>query len=191
MNNKMEIYTDLLNQLRKSYTGILDKLEKTYIAKNSDYGDSVGDTYEKFGEVSFLIRITDKYNRINNLIDSEAQVTDEKLEDTILDMANYCLLWLVEMENKRMNIEKLQVTNKPSNDDKVSDEIVKMIQDNLNDLSEDEFDSLLVVLDIMGADYQLITKEIKDKTGRVNLIMNVAYLITLQQAICAVKYCKE
>ena len=81
---------------------IVDHMSDTYRAKNSDYGDSVGDTYNKFGDISFLVRISDKYNRLLSLTNNEQnqQVQDEKLEDTILDMANYCILWLIERQLK-------------------------------------------------------------------------------------------
>lgn len=85
------------------YEYILNHLEETYKAKNNDYGNSVADTYDKFGCVSFLVRITDKYNRLMTLCDPNApeqKVKDEKIDDTILDLANYCLLWLVEREYK-------------------------------------------------------------------------------------------
>lgn len=84
------------------YQYILNNLEETYKAKNNDYGNSVADTYEKFGDLSFLVRITDKYNRLLTLCNpnNEQKVKDEKIDDTILDLANYCLLWLVEKEYK-------------------------------------------------------------------------------------------
>lgn len=87
------------------FNEILEELRKTYEAKNADYGDSVGDTYKKFGDVSFLTRITDKYNRILSLSDRGecGQVKDESLNDTILDMANYCILWLVERKANKNN----------------------------------------------------------------------------------------
>lgn len=84
------------------YNSIIENMSKTYESKNADYGDSVGDTYNKFGDVSFLTRITDKYNRILSLSDKGecGEVKDEKLDDTILDLANYCVLWLVERNYK-------------------------------------------------------------------------------------------
>ena len=87
------------------YNAIITDLAETYEAKNADYGDSVGDTYKKFGDVSFLTRITDKYNRILSLADKGecGAVRDESMDDTILDMANYCILWLVE---RRLKNEK-------------------------------------------------------------------------------------
>lgn len=87
---------------KELYNSIISQMSKTYEAKNADYGDSVGDTYNKFGDVSFLTRITDKYNRILSLSDKGecGEVKDESLDDTILDLANYCVLWLVERECK-------------------------------------------------------------------------------------------
>lgn len=84
------------------YKYIINNLEETYKAKNNDYGNSVADTYKKFGDISFLVRITDKYNRLLTLCNpnNEQKVKDEKIDDTILDLANYCLLWLVEREYK-------------------------------------------------------------------------------------------
>lgn len=85
------------------YEYILNNLEETYRAKNNDYGNSVADTYDKFGCVSFLVRITDEYNKLMTLCNPNApeqRVKDEKIDDTILDLANYCLLWLVEREYK-------------------------------------------------------------------------------------------
>lgn len=84
------------------YKYIINNLEETYKNKNNDYGNSVADTYQKFGDLSFLVRITDKYNRLLTLCNpnNEQKVKDEKIDDTILDLANYCLLWLVEREYK-------------------------------------------------------------------------------------------
>lgn len=87
------------------YEHILNNLGATYNDKNHDYGDSVGGTYSKYGDISFLVRITDKFNRIQTLVagDNDIKVKDEKIDDTILDLANYCILWLVEREYKATN----------------------------------------------------------------------------------------
>ena len=83
------------------YQYLLNNLEETYKAKNNDYGNSFADTYEKFGCVSFLVRITDEYNKLLTLCDPNIpEQRVKKIDDTILDLANSCLLWLVEREYK-------------------------------------------------------------------------------------------
>ena len=92
------------NKIRK-YDNIMKELRAIYVAKNNDYGSSVTDTYNKFGDVSFMVRITDKINRATTLLsNNNRQVQDEKLEDTIKDMVNYGILWLIEREE---NVEKI------------------------------------------------------------------------------------
>jgi hypothetical protein len=92
------------NKINK-YDNIVKELKGIYVAKNSDYGSSVSDTYNKFGDVSFMVRITDKINRATTLLqNNDRKVHDEKIEDTIKDMINYGILWLIEREE---NIDKI------------------------------------------------------------------------------------
>lgn len=51
-------------------------------------------------EAGILVRITDKITRISNLISSENQVADEKITDTLLDLANYALILRIYIETK-------------------------------------------------------------------------------------------
>ena len=81
------------------YTEILGDMRQTYVAKNKDYGDSFGISIEKYGLISALTRISDKFNRIESLIlKDDRQVLDEKLEDTLLDLANYCIMTVIELK---------------------------------------------------------------------------------------------
>ena len=79
---------------------ICNQLNKIYEKKNHDYGDSFGNTYEKLGIISAVTRITDKYNRLCSLATKEAEVEDETIEDTLMDMANYCIMTLIEREKE-------------------------------------------------------------------------------------------
>lgn len=77
---------------------ICQKLNQVYKAKNYDYGDSFGDTYKKLGIISAVTRLSDKMNRLMSLaVSHDAQVKDEKIEDTLLDMANYAIMTLIEL----------------------------------------------------------------------------------------------
>ena len=83
----------------KQHQKILDNLHTIYIAKNHDYGDSVHDTYKKYGLTSFLVRIEDKLNRVRTLNqNTDIQVPTEKIEDTLLDLANYAILAVIELQ---------------------------------------------------------------------------------------------
>lgn len=77
---------------------ICQKLNAVYKAKNHDYGDSFGNTYKKLGVISAVTRLSDKMNRLMSLaVKHNARVKDEKIEDTLLDMANYAIMTLIEL----------------------------------------------------------------------------------------------
>lgn len=77
----------------------------TYRKKNADYGNAFEKSMDEDGILVAKIRIGDKIRRINSLIknNGEGQVKDEKLEDTYLDLANYCvmtILWIRKQQSK-------------------------------------------------------------------------------------------
>ena len=90
-----------MNKIEK-HKELLDNLHNLYIAKNHDYGDSVHDTYEKYGLTSFLVRMEDKLNRVRTLNKNinNIQVPTEKIEDTLLDLANYAILAILELKEE-------------------------------------------------------------------------------------------
>lgn len=94
---------------------ICKELNETYKKKNADYGDSVGELYAKLGDITLLTRISDKYNRLMNLLDpkKEGEVNYESVDDTILDMANYCIIWLMErrLKNSKCIMDKINQSN--------------------------------------------------------------------------------
>ena len=72
-----------------------DKLAGTLYSKNQAYGDSFTESVDKFGKTVIAVRLSDKFNRVCNLIKrDELKENDESLEDTLLDMAGYAILGL-------------------------------------------------------------------------------------------------
>lgn len=71
---------------------IINNIHTMYKDKNEDYGDSFDKSLDKFGLLSSLIRLTDKMNRFEQLIDGKSKVTSESIDDTLLDMANYAIM---------------------------------------------------------------------------------------------------
>ena len=86
---------------KKRYKDFMKKMEETYNIKQQKYGDSFGATYEMFGITSAASRITDKYNRFIQLAKGEEETEDESIIDTLLDMANYCIMTAVEIQLQR------------------------------------------------------------------------------------------
>ena len=80
----------------------LESMKDLYLKKNHDYGDSVSKTFDEYGLVSFLVRMDDKMNRIKTLNKiQDTAVREEKIEDTLLDLANYAILALTEIEFRK------------------------------------------------------------------------------------------
>lgn len=77
-------------------------LHETYVRKNNDYGDSFSEMFKELGIITAVTRIGDKYNRIKNLVkNGEQMVKDESVTDTLLDMANYCIMTVIELRDKK------------------------------------------------------------------------------------------
>ena len=167
------------------YQYIISNLEDTYKRKNNDYGNSVGDTYEKFGDISFLTRITDKYNRILSLSDKgeTGEVKDEALEDTILDLANYCLLWLVEREYSKQSasLKKdvvLQTKNPASNNTEVNAYLTQKVNQILSELDTDQLKAILNIMGAKDIKYHMETQYINGNHVKMVLVVDDLYPLT-------------
>ena len=108
MNETNALYTPY----EQKYMDIINKLKETFLKKNHDYGSSVKKNYDKFeaygkneGLKYVFGRIAEKHDRLENLIygDHTNQVTDESVEDTLLDMANYAILAAVSIQEHKTN----------------------------------------------------------------------------------------
>lgn len=76
-------------------------LNNLYAKKNHDYGDSFHQTFVEEGMAMPRIRLGDKFNRFKTLsrkLDAQ-RVSDESLKDTLLDLANYAIMTVLEMED--------------------------------------------------------------------------------------------
>nr|DAX75159.1 MAG TPA: Nucleotide modification associated domain 1 [Caudoviricetes sp.] len=77
---------------------LMREILKTYRDKNADYGDSFSKSYKEFGLVAPVVRMSDKMERIKALSKADAKVKDESIRDTLLDLANYAIMTVVEMD---------------------------------------------------------------------------------------------
>lgn len=87
-----------MNRLER-HAMICDELKDLYKRKNADYGDSFHKTFIEEGMAMPRIRLSDKLERFKRLTkNKERLVVDESIRDTLIDLANYAIMTIVEME---------------------------------------------------------------------------------------------
>lgn len=105
-------------QYLEEFKKVTDLMLAITTAKNQDYSwkDAV-DAFANFKVVEefwisvehwFLTRMLDKIKRVSNLVNQEAAVADEKITDTLLDLANYSLLFLLYLRSKDEDKQQIQ-----------------------------------------------------------------------------------
>ena len=78
---------------------ICTEINELYAKKNHDYGDSFHQTFVEEGMAMARIRLGDKFNRFKTLYrGNEQKVNDESIRDTLIDLANYAIMTVLEME---------------------------------------------------------------------------------------------
>ena len=86
----------------KEFLSICREMADLYDAKNWDYGDSFGKSFEEWGMTMPCIRLKDKLNRLCSLTKNSSQrVQDESIEDTLKDLATYSLMTLIELRREK------------------------------------------------------------------------------------------
>lgn len=126
----------------KQHESLLRQIHDTYIKKNHDYGDSFSRSFKKYGLVAAMVRMEDKWNRLDNMASgAEQKVADETIRDTLLDLAGYCVMTIMELD-KQKNIENQKafeeqvrniyasgnvITGVLSKEDNVSDDDEKVV----------------------------------------------------------------
>ena len=89
---------DRFEDITKSMSSIFRK-------KNHDYGNSFEQSLNEEGLAASRIRMGDKWNRFKQLSKGvQAQVNDESLRDTLIDMANYAIMTVMWLDKQNGNI---------------------------------------------------------------------------------------
>ena len=84
----------------EQFRAIAEDIAVVYEKKDRAYGNSFGETFQKLGIVSAVTRISDKFNRLCNLVtNADVDNLGESIEDTLRDMAAYCIMTLMALKN--------------------------------------------------------------------------------------------
>lgn len=122
-----------MNQIEE-HKKLVDFVHDIYVRKNHDYGDSFGRSFKKYGIIAALVRMEDKWNRLENLAGGTKQkVSDESIRDTCLDLANYCLMTVMELDkNKSVENQRAyeeQVKSETAQDHIICDDFVNEVHE--------------------------------------------------------------
>ena len=93
-----EAYIYSLSKVQR-HAEICKEINNLYERKNHDYGDSFHQTFVEEGMAMARIRLGDKFSRFKTLSrGGEQKVNDESIRDTLIDLANYAVMTVLEME---------------------------------------------------------------------------------------------
>lgn len=81
-----------------SFADILKEMQELYNKKNADYGNSFSETIQEFGFTPAIARINDKFKRVKKMVKDEKMLVNESMRDNLMDIANYCVLTIIELD---------------------------------------------------------------------------------------------
>ena len=85
------------------FAKVVKQMTELYAEKNHDYGNSFDKGMQVIGLPYGVGRLYDKMNRIINLMNSEAEVKNETMEDTVLDLACYAVMLYKFITNNKIS----------------------------------------------------------------------------------------
>ncbi len=126
-------------------------------SKNADYTGATSNPFANFERVSglypfittemgFLTRMTDKMSRIGSFVEAgQLQVKDESVEDTLLDLAIYCKLFLGYIRSKSLQEvacidEKtgaVEYVTRHTDDPKITKTMYRVVNDYTGEIRDD------------------------------------------------------
>ncbi|MDD3037943.1 nucleotide modification associated domain-containing protein [Bacteroides sp.] len=88
--------------LTKTFYSATTRMAELFQRKNQDYGDSFFKLLDEDGLLVVYMRISEMINRYCVLLDNEgrAEVKSESIVDTLIDMANYCVMTIMWIEDQ-------------------------------------------------------------------------------------------
>ena len=78
-----------------------EEIAKAYVEKNTRYNNSFGRQFQKKGLSTTVLRIEDKFSRLETLAENpEDDGGDETIVDTLRDLANYSIMTIMELQKQ-------------------------------------------------------------------------------------------
>ena len=88
----------------EKFISITNEMKNVYEIKNKNYVNSFSEQFKEYGLTSVCIRLDDKIRRLKSLNNQtkngSVDVDDESVRDTLLDLANYSILAMIELDRE-------------------------------------------------------------------------------------------
>ena len=92
-----------IDRKNERFQQICEYINTLHACKAHDYGDSFGKQWREFGILYAVIRMSDKLNRIRQLAQEAQQVDDGSMIDTLVGLASYAIMSIIELVNDQGN----------------------------------------------------------------------------------------
>ena len=85
--------------MKEKIDGVMMEMFDILSKKSNDYGNS----WRELGLKGLFCQMHSKYYRLKNLIwlNTEAKVKEESIRDTLIDLANYCVLSVMMLDEQK------------------------------------------------------------------------------------------
>lgn len=84
-----------------AFRNITNGMYDTFKAKNHDYGNSFSELFKECGMTYAYGHLSEKLKRVKSLMSDEAKVKGESMKDSLLDLANYAILTIMELDKTK------------------------------------------------------------------------------------------
>lgn len=95
-------FTRLFPKKFIAFRDITNGMYDTFKAKNHDYGNSFAELFKECGMTYAYGHLSEKLKRVKSLMSDEAKVKGESMRDSLLDLANYAILTIMELDKTSM-----------------------------------------------------------------------------------------
>ncbi|MGM0410096.1 MAG: nucleotide modification associated domain-containing protein [Bacillota bacterium] len=104
-------YSFMINKYDYKFYQLSNELTNIYDIKNSDYNNSSEFQLMYSGVYSFKTTIEHKILRLRSFYDGQKiKVSDEKMKDTVMDLINYCYIYLIWASKEFPQIRKIKIS---------------------------------------------------------------------------------
>lgn len=119
----------------KPFNNIVYEMASLYEKKNQDYGNAFGELFNEYGLNYSIMHLHEKLNRIKSVYKNN-NANNESIKDSLIDLANYAVMSIVELNNQSIVELNNQSDIKSINND--NNDIVIAVYNNKNNPVSDD-----------------------------------------------------